>query len=1119
MKRVIILFITVQWISFAWAQPLQLQGKVSAIDGNGLVGVTVTAEESGAGTVTDLEGNYQIAVNAGDRLTFTRFGFKKETLAFTGQEVLNVTLREGYDAALLKVTGTVTDARTGEPLSGAQVWTQDRQLSAMSSETGEFEIELPSLYENLSVTAPGYTHREIPVQGRPVLALSLYPQFFTSGYGQKELDFSLSTALSPEIEIQAHLGGEVRTVARSGVPGIGGVMFIRGLNSLNANAQPLILLDGVIWDNQWDNTSIHTGFFSNALANIDVRDIESVTVLKDGAAIYGSKAANGVILINTKRGRDKVTRIAASLYWGTNLKPNVPKMMNATQFREYVGNQIDGWFKNYFPDARPQEQEILNTFPFLNDDASQTSYWKYHNQTDWADAVYSSALTQHYALNVNGGDDIALYNLSLGYVMANGTLAGTDMNRFNLRFNSDVKLAENLYSKVDASVAYSTRNLRDQGIDPISSPEFAALIKAPILSPYRMNDKGEPTSTLESYDMLENVRANAISNPLALLERAEGTSNRLTFRLSVNPHWQVTKNLRLSTLYSYATHSVKESFFIPSVGIAPRVRSDGLFAENEVRDLTQHQASIFSDTRVDWKFGRNSHHFALTGGFRYMTDNYQSDVPRGYNTGNDNIKVLTESILYRIVDGEDDEWKSLSWYAGAGYDWANRYFLTLAASADASSRFGSEAGMRALNVNWAFFPAISAAWVVSSEKFMQYLPAVNFMKLRAGYELTGNDDINAIAARSYLSSVRYVGNAAGLTVANLQNRSIQWETTARANIGIDIHLLNERLGLSFDAFSSRTDNLLTLKSLDAFTGQNAVWSNEGQMTNRGFEMALNFKALNLNRLKWEAGAGIGHYRNKITALPDNQSTCLEILNGRVLTEIGQSAGVFYGYKTHGVFMTEAEAQAANNGNGLFRRKANGENSYYVAGDMYFDDRDGNGEIDEKDWQVIGDPNPDCYGTFTNRFQWRRFALDVLFTYSYGNDVYNALRAQLESGSSFYNQTLAMTNRWQSPLQERTNIPKAVYGDPQGNSDFSDRWIEDGSYFRLKTLAISYDIPFDSPFLQGITLWASANNLWTWTKYLGSDPEFSMNNKVLYQGIDAGLTPAGKSYYVGIKINL
>jgi TonB-linked SusC/RagA family outer membrane protein len=1018
-----------------------------------------------------------------------------------------------------KITGIITDARTGAALAGTRIRAKDAKGAAMSGENGEFEMELPSLHEVLSISMPGYSLREIPLQGRTRIEVSLYPKFFTSGYEQPVTDFALSTALSPENEIQTRLGGDVRTVSRSGVPGIGGAMFIRGINSLNANAQPLILVDGVIWDNQWENTSIHNGFFSNPLANIDIKDIESISVRKDGNSIYGSKAANGVILINTRRGYDMATRITANLYWGSGLKPRVPEMMNAGQFREYVANQINGWLTKHVPGARPSDQALLNTFPFLNDDVKQTDYRQYHNDTDWSDVIYSGALTQSYSLNVNGGDEIALYNLSMGYTSAEGTLSGTEMSRFNVRFNSDVKLAENLFSKLDVSVTQMNRELRDQGIDPVSSPEYTALIKAPFLAPYRMNVNGEPMATLEDYDAINPVAGNLVSNPLALLERAEGSSARLTFRMKINPSWKPRENLRISTLYSYGINSVKESFFIPGKGIAPRLNPDGQFAQNEVRDLTQYQTSILSDTRIDWQLNGNGHHWNWLAGFRYMTDDYLSDLPRGYNTGNDNVKVLTASIGQKEVTGEDDKWKSMAWYANLDYDYRNKYFLSLTASADASSRFGSESGVRFLNVNWAFFPAVAAGWIVSSEAFMENLSAINFLKLRAGYGLTGNDDIDNIAGNSYLASIRYVGRATGLHLANIQNKSIRWETTARANLGLDMHLLNEGLGLSFDLFDSRTDNLLTLKKTEAFTGQDVYWSNDGQLANKGFEVAVNARILNLRRLKWELGASAGHYRNEITAMPDNRAAFLEIAGGRVLTEVGRPAGVFYGYKTLGVFMTDDEAQAAHEGGGLFFRKANGEKSFYTAGDMHFDDADNNGEINEDDRQVIGDPNPDLYGTFTSRLQWKRFSLDVLFTYSYGNDIYNALRSKLEAGDSFQNQTVALTNRWQSPLQERTGIPKAVYGDPQGNNAFSDRWIEDGSYLRLKTITLAYDIPFNSPFLQGITVWAAANNLWTLTKYLGSDPEFSMNNRVLYQGIDAALSPQGKSFYLGVKINL
>jgi len=368
-----------------------------------------------------------------------------------------------------------------------------------------------------------------------------------------------------------------------------------------------------------------------------------------------------------------------------------------------------------------------------------------------------------------------------------------------------------------------------------------------------------------------------------------------------------------------------------------------------------------------------------------------------------------------------------------------------------------------------------------------------------------------------------------LSLANIQNEAIQWETSKKAGAGIDIHFLDERVALSADIFSNRTENLLTQKSLKSIAGLEYYWSNGGALKNTGFELGLNMKLLDTKSVKWELGGSIGHYKNKITALPDGDFFT-EILGGTVMTAVGQPAGVFYGYKTNGVFATSEEAEQS----GMRKLNNNGTLTPYGAGDVWFYAPDGNyGIVTDKPGtvmdngreiavsdvrQIIGDPNPDFYGTVSSRLKVKKLTIDALFTYSYGNDVYNYLRSQLESGSNFYNQTVAMTNRWTTEGQ-KTNMPRAVYGDPMGNSVFSDRWIEDGSYFRLKTLTVSYDIPLNSIFIHGIKVWASANNLFTLTKYLGSDPEFSMNNAVLFQGIDAGLMPQSRSYFLGVKINL
>jgi hypothetical protein len=394
---------------------------------------------------------------------------------------------------------------------------------------------------------------------------------------------------------------------------------------------------------------------------------------------------------------------------------------------------------------------------------------------------------------------------------------------------------------------------------------------------------------------------------------------------------------------------------------------------------------------------------------------------------------------------------------------------------------------------------------------------MNSLKLSAGYDMSGNDDIALSASRTALSATRFQNGSIGIVLNNIGNTSIQWETTHRFRAGLDMSMFNNRFGLSLNAFKSQTTNLLTMKSLPEIAGEKYYWSNGGALENVGFDVATNIKVLNRKNWKWELGANVAAYKNVVTALPDGDYTTT-IYGANVLTAEGHPAGVFYGYETAGVFATQEAADKA----GLKIVSKSGQPTAFGAGDMIFVNHvDLPGEenvIDENDRVVIGDPNPDFYGNLYTNLSYKRLALNMNFNYSYGNDIYNYQRSLLEGGSTFFNQTTALNRRWIAEGQH-TDIPKATYGDPMGNARFSDRWIEDGSYLRLSSVTLSYAIPMNSIFLQGITVWATANNVFTLTKYLGSDPEVWAGNAVLYQGIDRGLTAQGRSILMGVKINL
>ena len=328
--------------------------------------------------------------------------------------------------------------------------------------------------------------------------------------------------------------------------------------------------------------------------------------------------------------------------------------------------------------------------------------------------------------------------------------------------------------------------------------------------------------------------------------------------------------------------------------------------------------------------------------------------------------------------------------------------------------------------------------------------------------------------------------------------------------------LREYTSCEINYFRSATDHLLMWQEMSYLSGLDKTWGNGGKLENRGFDVEATGVVWASPSWQWQVGASVGHYKNKVTALPDGQRYMdTEILGATVRTEIGRPANLFYGYKAQGVFSTSAEAQAA----GLYIHDDNGvDRTAFEAGDMHFADLDGDHFITEADRMVIGDPNPDIYGNIFTSVQYRRLRLDVRFNYSLGNDIYNYTRQQLESGSRFMNQTTALARRWQMEGQQ-TDIPRLSFQDPMGNSRFSDRWIEDGSYLRLKTVTLSYDLPVSSTFLQGLQFWVQANNVVTLTRYLGSDPEGTALSAVLGQGIDAGSLPQSRNFMVGIKINL
>jgi TonB-linked SusC/RagA family outer membrane protein len=1015
----------------------------------------------------------------------------------------------------VKLSGTITDASTGTALEGISV-SVPGYSSAISDENGAFSIDAPASTATLTLSGEGFQTKEVAIKGRNEIAIKLHDAGFNTVYRRANLSsvekpmsqvaqsvYSLNptnkfqaAAETPEIYMQGKIPG-LNLVRRSGMPGIGTFMTLRGINSLYATNQPLIVVDGMIFDMNDYGGSVITNYYANPIANIDIKDIDNITVVKDASSSFGSKGANGAIFITTSHAQELATRIHFAVTSGVNFSPSSLPVMNASDYRVYLSDVLKS---AGYSDSDIQAQ------PYMKDDPSTPDYYRYHNNTDWQDKLFKNSVNQNYYLKVTGGDNIAKYSLSLGYLNQKGIVENTDFQRYSVRFNSDLNITPRLSGNTHLSFTYGNRNLIEEGLSGTTNPISLSLIKSPLLHTNEISDDGLQSPNLAGIDIFN------ISNPAQISEKMVAQNSNYQFFGSANVKYDIRKNLYASALFGITLDKIRENLFIPKYGVVPDTLYNAL-ALSRMGAQLQRTFSMYTDTKIAYDKTFNAMHaLSARAGFRFINNKSEEDYGLGANSATDELQTIgTGTTLLRRTGGQLGKWTWLNYYASVDYSFLHKYFLSVNVALDGSSRFGDETkdGVSLYNNRFGVFPSLAAGWLISSENFMSDLNFIDMMKLRASYGITGNDDIGNYSATQTYVSQNLLGME-GLILGNVANPALQWETVTKTNLGLDLAFLNERLTLSVDVFKNKTDNMLTYETVSTVAGGSKILTNNGAMENQGIELALSGRVLD-NDFKLDLGASVASYRNKVTRLPyENMMT--SYANASIMTSVGNPLAVFYGYKTNGVYATNEEASAFS------RREANGSLTSFQGGDVRFVDRNGDFIIDESDKTVIGNPNPDFTGMFMTRLGWKRFVLDADITFTYGNDVYNYTRAQLESQSGFENQTQSVMNRWRTDGQV-TNVPRTSYGDPSGNARFSDRWIEDGSYIRLRTLSITYSVPLKSERIKSVTVYGTGSNLVTISRYLGYDPEFSASNNVLLQGINTGLTPQYKSVMLGVRLGL
>lgn len=1008
------------------------------------------------------------------------------------------------DSLMTPVSGQIVSLQSGDALRDINVSVlQAPGVLTTSDSTGQFQITVPDKNATLLASFPGYLTLELPLKGRSQILIQMVESEFRSindripvAYGQKKKE-DLSEAVSwvhedllrnqsaesLETMIQGTTTG-AHVTRRSGFPGSGAEVYIRGANSLHTSHKPLYIIDGFILKSDLFESTLSLGTPYNPLVDINPEDIESITILKDGyaASTYGARASNGVILINTYQGSQGASTLDLNSQLGLNMVPDNLSLLDDGQYRDLVSEL--GYPKKFTP------LQINSIYARIVDpDPGE----RFDNNTNWQNEIFQPAFTHNHHLRLKGGDGISKYMFTVGYTDRDGIIDNSSMSRLTSRFNLDYQITNKL--TFSSRISYTNTNIRahDQGTS-IYNPITLACTKAPILEPYDMSSLSLP---LDSADMLGK------SNPLSVIQGLENSNVVNRFIGTVSAGYDFSTALKLKSTFGMDYFRLRENRFIPSEGI---VRYKNRINQTSLQVSKEHMFT--NETVLEYnKLLNYVHRVSFIAGMAFQTNQFQTDYGSAINTPSDEFTSLGSGAKMDSISYDGGKWNSLSYFGNAHYVYNDKYYLSANFRADGSSRFGQ-------NNRLGYFPGVAAAWKLSSEPFLQDVSLINMLKLRASYGISGSDDIGNYSSLSYYIPANYQ-LMGGYRPGNLRNPDLKWETTAQMNLGLDLSIFSQRLNIQSDYYIKTTTDLLTYERIPWESGFDYRVVNMGSIENRGFELGVDAVIL-AGDLKWDLGVNFSHNKNTILELPDGDVIRKYGIFEGIARE-GESLGSIYGFRVKGIYQSESEIHLKNTG---VDPSGYGYEPFQP-GDLIFEDINDDGEINEADKTILGSTLPDFYGGLHTSLNYKGLSLFVLTNYAYGQEVVDGLRSILESMSSYDNQASRTLDRWKQ-TGDQTEVPRAVLGDPSGNSRMSSRWVEEGSYFRLKTVTLSYTLSqatLDKTFLRRLTVYVSGHNLMTWGKFQGYDPEFSTNTDVMNAGLYYSGFPQTRMFMAGIRFGL
>lgn len=973
------------------------------------------------------------------------------------------------------ISGKVLAAENGQPLPGVNVVVKGTTIGTFTGADGSYTVNVPNENAVILYSFLGYMPQEISTAGKSTINVSLREDSKTlsevviTGYGvqeKRELTGSAAVLSGKTIEnlpvqsfdraLQGRAAG-VQVTAASGQPGGAINVRIRGVGSINAGSQPLYIVDGV----QVASGGTSGYASSNALASINPNDIESIEVLKDAAAasIYGAQAANGVVLITTKRGKSGKTKFNVSVQEGAVEAIKTLDVLTASEFSQLRYESLyNRYGATYTTGGKTWDtREYTNTL--FGDPATVQN-------TDWQDLVYRRGRLSTYDLSARGGDEKTKFFIAASYNTQEGQIKKSDYKRGTVRMNVDHKANDKLSFFMNLGLTSSTANGAISDGAFINSPQLASTLIMPYQPVYKEDGSyNAPLAGAFSYNLVQ----------LLEYQIRKGTTNQTVSSGSV-------------------VYEILPSLYFKSfAGIDYAVNQDDAYSDPRVPQFASvgGTATRYNRQTLNWntnhtlsyskKLG-DKHNLSGFGGFEYKTEVRETNMAQGQGFPNGQFKSLAQAANPTLVSGDYTTYKMAGYFLNAKYDLSNKYFVGATIRYDGSSRFG-------IDNQWGLFYSGSLAWKISEENFLSGVDFLNDLKLRASYGTSGNSNIGNFDSRGLIGGGgQYVG-LPGIRPSQLANTELTWEEAKTANVGLDFAIFNNRISGAVDVFDKTNDRILLNRQLPTDSGFGSITENVGVINNRGIEVELNTVNLDLGGFQWKTSFNYTFLKNEIKELNDG----LQSLNNTY----------FVGHPIN--ILRYAEYAGVN--------PADGRPMYY--------DKDGEitYRIQEADVKIVGTRYPKSFGGLTNSFAYKGLSLDVFFQGQFGNKTLNNNAYFLaNSGVAGYNQTKDQLDRWQKP-GDMTGVPRpyeggteAIAGGASGILNFTTKQVEDASYIRLKQVTLGYQLPtsvISKIKLDNAKLFVQGLNMATWTAYSGLDPELVGN--------EIGTYPQGKQVTAGLQI--